>query len=277
MSSLANNPLKQYFRRPAVHLKLPSGGKFYDENVIDMPVTEELPVYPMTAIDEVTIKTPDALFNGSAVADLITSCVPNIKDPWRINNVDLDAILIAIRAASGSANLEIETNCPGCKESSTYGVNLINVLGTMEAPNYNSELDVNELKIKFKPLTYKEMNEANMAQFELQKIFVALQDLEDEKIRLQKTQEALKNVTDLTIRILAMTISHVRTPQSIVTESEFIIDFLTNCDKIAYNAIRDYQTKLKEKTALKPLEVKCIKCQHDYQQPFTLNATDFFG
>lgn len=277
MSSLANNPLKQYFRRPAVHLKLPSGAKFYTKDVLDMPATGELPIYPMTAIDEVTIKTPDALFNGSAISELIRSCVPNIRDPWKVNSVDLDAILIAIRAASSGSNLDVDSSCPECKEDSTYGVNLINVLSTMSAPNYDKELEVNELSIKFRPLTYKEMNEANMAQFELQKIFVALQQVEDENLRLQKTQEALKNVTGLTINILASTIDYIKTPNSMVTEKEFIVDFLTNCDKLAFNAIRDYQAQLKASTELKPLAIKCVKCQHEYNQPFTLNSTDFFG
>lgn len=277
MSAIANNPLKQYFRRPAVHLRLPSGAKFYNHDVVNIPATGELPIYPMTAIDEVTVKTPDALFNGSAITDLIKSCIPDFKDPWNINSIDLDAALIAIRAASGGSNLDIDTTCPACKDTSTYGVNLINVLGTMEAPNYDVELEVNELKIKFRPLTYREMNQANMSQFELQKIFVALEQIEDEKERLQKTQEALKAVTELTMSILSLTIEYIRTPTTIVSEKEYIVDFLGNCDKLAYNAIRDYQVKLKEKTELKPLAIKCVSCQHEYKQPFTLNSTDFFG
>ena len=277
MSTLVNNPLKQYFRRPAVYLKLPSSAKFYDAEILDMPPTGELPIFPMTAIDEVTVKTPDALFNGSAVAELIKSCVPNFKNPWAVNSVDLDAVLIAIRAASSGGNLEVDSSCPACKESSTYGINLLNVLGQMQAPNYDNELEVNELKVKFRPLTYKEMNQANMSQFELQKIFVALEQVEDETVRLQKTQEALKAVTELTINILSLTIDYIRTPTSIVNEKEFIIDFLNNCDKLAYNAIREHQANLKSSTEIKPLGIKCVSCQHEYKQPFTLNSTDFFG
>jgi hypothetical protein len=121
------NPLKQYFRRPAVYLQLPSGGKDYSEGVIDFTESGELPVYPMTAIDEITTKTPDALFNGTAMADLINSCVPNIKDPWQISSTDMDAILLAIKAASGSQNLEIDSTCPKCKEVSTYNLVSINI------------------------------------------------------------------------------------------------------------------------------------------------------
>ena len=95
--NIQNNPLKQYFRRPAIYLKLPSGGKMYQPGVVNIPESGELAVYPMTAIDEISAKTPDALYNGTAMADIIKSCIPDIKDPWSINSVDLDAVLIAIR------------------------------------------------------------------------------------------------------------------------------------------------------------------------------------
>ena len=101
------NPLRQYFRRPALYLTLPSRGKFYPEGALEMPENGELAVYPMTAIDEITSKTPDALFNGNAVPEIIKSCVPGIKDPWAVPSVDMDAILVAIRAATNGNDLEI--------------------------------------------------------------------------------------------------------------------------------------------------------------------------
>jgi hypothetical protein len=60
-----NNPLRQYFRRPSIYFRLPSDGRYYDASVVSMPPNRELPVYTMTAIDEMTVRTPDALFNGT--------------------------------------------------------------------------------------------------------------------------------------------------------------------------------------------------------------------
>ena len=108
-----------------------------------MPETGELPVYPMTAIDEITVKTPDALFNGTATAELIKSCVPDIKDPWAINSIDLDAILIAVKSATGGNDLEIETICPNCQEDAKYGVNLVGLLSTLVSGDYDKELPLN--------------------------------------------------------------------------------------------------------------------------------------
>jgi len=275
--ALDNNPLRQYFRRPAVYLRLPSGGKHYAPGVIEMPETGELPVYPMTAIDEITAKTPDALFNGTAVSELIKSCVPAVKDPWAITSIDLDAILIGIKAADNSEGLEIESQCPSCEEVATYGVNLVAALATLKAGDYDTELAVHDLKIKFRPLTYKEMNEASIDQVEIQKMFQGMEKIVDATERTKKNQEALKAITDLTMNILAKTIEYIKTPTVLVDKSDFILDFLKNCDKNVYVAIRDHNSELKAQTEMQPLQIKCVHCGNEYKQPFTLNASDFFG
>ena len=277
ISSMENNPLRQYFRRPAVHVKLPSGGLDYPEGVIDMPPSGELPVYPMTAIDEITARTPDALYNGVAVTELIKSCVPNIKDPWQINSNDLDAILIAIKAAAGEENLDIESICPKCTESSTYGISLVGVLSTLKSGDYTPELEVGDLKIKFRPLTYREMNVASLGQFEVQKLFANIGNIEDEDERNKVSKQALEKITNLTMDLLSQAMEYVQTPSLKVEETEFILDFLRNCDRTVYIKIRDYNAELKMSTEIKPLQIKCIHCGNEYEQPFTINPTDFFG
>lgn len=275
--SVDNNPLRQYFRRPAVFLKLPSGGKDYSQNVIDMPDSGELPVFPMTAIDEITTKTPDALFNGTAVHELIKSCIPNIKDPWLINSSDLDAILIAIKSASGGNEIELESQCPSCENISNYTVNLLQILTNMKAADYSKPLVLGELKIKFRPLTYKQMNEASMGQFEVQRSFLEIENEPDQELKTKKGQDALKKVTELTMKILSKAIEYIKTPNTQVEDEKFILDYLHNCDKNNFISIRDHNADLKAKTELPPLEIKCPSCSHGYKQPFTLNASDFFG
>ena len=271
------NPLKQYFRRPAVYVRLPSNGKYYAPGVVNIPENGELPVYPMTAIDDITLRTPDALFNGTAMAEIMKSCIPDIIDPWAINNIDLDAILIAIRSASGDSNLEIESTCPACKEGSTYGVDLIAILSQLKSADYITELQINDLRIKFRPLNYKEMNQASVGQFETQRAFAMLEQIQDEEERNLKSKEALHNVTELTMKLLSNAMEYVSTPTIQVTEKEYILDFLRNCDKTAYTNIRDHLSSLRSSTEIKPLKIKCVHCGHNYDQPFTLNTSDFFG
>jgi len=275
--ALANNPLRQYFRRPSIYLKLPSKGIGYPPGVLNITDTGEFAVYPMTAIDEITSKTPDALFNGSAVTDIIKSCIPDIIDPWQLQSTDLDAVLIAIKSASQGNDLEIQTECPSCKEVSEYGINLVGVLSTLSAPDYSKELQLGEISVKLRPLLYKEMNQAALKQFEMQRLFNSLATIEDETERGIKTTEGIATITKVTMEVLADTIEYINTPTGKVTETPFILDFLQNCDKDTYAQIRDYNTELKTASEMKPLHITCVSCKHEYDQAFTLNAADFFG
>lgn len=272
-----NNPLKQYFRRPAVYIKLPSGGTEYSPDTIDLPENGELPVYPMTAIDEITVRTPDALFNGVAVTELIRSCIPAIKDPWNICSNDIDAILIGIKAASGGDQLDMETICPNCSEMNTYGINLVGILSTLESGDYSQLFEVSDLKVKFRPLTYKEMNQAAMTQFELQQMFNQIENTEDSIKKEELGKQALEKITHVTMEIVTKSIEYIQTPTLTVDEPEFILDFLRNCDRNTYTALRDRNGELRSKAELKPISLKCPDCGHEYEQKYTLDPSDFFG
>lgn len=271
-----HNPLKQYFRRPSIYLKLPSRGVGYDHTVLTIPESGELPIYPMTALDEITAKTPDALYNGMAVCDIIKSCVPSIKDPWKINNLDMDAILVAIRIATNGNEMEIESTCPSCNEESKYGVNLSRILGNFVAGDYDQLLTINELKIKFKPMNYREVTNSSVKQFEIQKALQNLQLIENEDERTSKSTELLKLITNSTMDVMANTIEYIQTPDTKVTEKEFILEFIINSEKSVFELIKDTGLKLRETTQMKPLNMKCVSCGHEYEQTFTLNISDFF-
>lgn len=271
------NPLKQYFRRPSLTVKLPSQGKFYPEGAIDIPPTGDLPVYPMTALDEITTKTPDALFNGSAIYELIKSCVPNIKDPWSVPSIDIDPLLIAIRAASMGNEMDLESECPSCKNISSYGVNLVGLLQTLESGNYDLLVKFGELEFKFKPLTYKSVNETNLKQFDIQMEINKIIDNTDENEKMKKSGEMMKKLNESTFRLVAESIEYIELNNEKVTNKEHIYEFLINTDKSTFEKIREHGVKLRQKSEIKPIKIKCVNCGHEYTQGLTLNVTDFFG
>ena len=61
------NPLSQYFHTPKVYAQLPTRGKFYPSDFLTLAVNGEIAVYPLTAIDQIMLKTPDAMLNGDAL------------------------------------------------------------------------------------------------------------------------------------------------------------------------------------------------------------------
>jgi hypothetical protein len=274
---VSTNPLQQYFRRPGIYLKLPSQGLGYPEGAIDLPENGELPVFPMTAIDEITTRTPDSLYNGTAVCELIKSCVPSIKDPWSIPVTDLDPLLVAIRIATNGALMEIDTSCPSCNESSKYDINLTAVLNNFSAGDYNAILAIDSLKFKFRPLLFKEINETNLVQVEIQKMVGSLESMENDTERMVKTKELLEKINQVAVEIISKTIEFIQTPDSTVFEKEYIVEFLKNCDKQTFEKIKEVNLKLREGSENKPLQIKCMHCEFDYEKAFTINPTTFFG
>jgi hypothetical protein len=270
------NPLRQYFRRPALYFRLPSGGVDYAEGVVDIPPNGELPVYPMTSNDEVTMRTPDALLNGAAMVDVIRSCIPNILDPWQINNIDFDAIVIAMRAASVGNEMEISSSCPECSEENKFDIDLMSLLVQVRSIDFSKTMNVRELEIKFRPLTYQEMNQNNMNQFELQHQIAGIANSEETPENQKKLVNVMSKMNSLLLDVITNTIEFIRTPDAVVSDRKFILDFLTNCDKKTADTIKKESIAIRESNEIKPFRMKCIKCAHEYEQRVILNNSDFF-
>ena len=272
-----SNPLKQYFRQPAIYIRLPSRGRSWPKDAIDIPANEELPVLPMTTMDEITYRTPDALFNGSAMVSVIQSCVPNIKDAWYTPSTDIDALLIAIRIATYGHNLDITTRCPACETESDFSIDLRGVMDQISAPDYSKPLILGDLEIWFKPMTYNDINANNLAQFEDQKGMQSLENAEmPDDQRLKTMSDMLKKLTAITTRALTQNIALVKTPQAQVIDPEHILEWLSNCEKNTFNRVRDHVVELRRSTEIKPIHVTCPACQHEHDQQFTLDMTTFF-
>jgi hypothetical protein len=272
------NPLRQFFRQPAIYLKLPSAGRFWPAASLDLPANGELPVYPMTAIDEITYRTPDALFNGQAVVSVIQSCVPAIKNAWHMPNIDLSPVLIAIRIASYGHEMSLGTTCPACKHEEEYSLDMRIMLDQIKSPNFAETLNYGDLEIVFKPVSYEQQNQSSIAQFEQQKILSMLpeSDLPEEE-KMSRLSQSMKIITDLTINIVSQSITAIKTVNAAVTDSAQIEEFLRNCESKIYNQIRDHVISLRQQSEIPPLNIKCTECNHEYSQPVDLDIANFFA
>ena len=271
------NPLQQYFRQPAIYIRLPSQGKFYPTGSVDIPVNGELPVLPMTTLDEITYRTPDALFNGSAVTSVIESCVPGIKKAWDMPSMDIDTVLVSIRIATYGHELDISTTSPSCENEAEYAVDLRHVMDQIKSPDYEKVMQIGDLQIYFRPMSYQQMNENSMRQFEEQKLMQMLESTnDDDTARSKQLGDVLKKITEITTKALAQNIAMVKTPQAQVTEQEHINEWLSNCDRSTFVRLRNHIIEIKQQAELQPLNIKCGNCSHEYQQAFTLDMTNFF-
>jgi hypothetical protein len=272
-----DNPLRKYFRQAVIHLRLPSGGKFYPAGSIDLPPNGEIPILPMTAVDEITSRTPDALFNGSAVVNVLSSCVPNILDPWTIPAVDFNALLAAVRIASYGHEMEISSTCPKCGQTHQYTIDLRSALDQVQMPDYDTPAVIGDLNCFFVPMTYQQLNEVSQVQFEDQKLMQIINSSETtEEEKMTKLGEAFKRITYLTVRSIAQSIGAIKTANLMVTDKAQIEEFLVNAPKDTFNRLKEHAIKLREATELAPVNIVCDNCQNEYKQEFTLDMSNFF-
>ena len=283
-SNIEQNPLRKYFRQPKVYITLPSKGKFYPEGSIEIPENGEFPVYAMTAKDELTMKTPDALLNGAATVEIIKSCIPAIKNPWHMPSIDLDAVLIAIRIATYGDKMEITTKVPNVGEDRTFDIDLRKLLNKLVTKNYNSNLKVNDMSLITRPMTYKEFTDASLKTFEEQRIFALVND---EKIpdqeKLEKFNKSFQTLTDLTVNSVSSSIVSISFGDTEVTNTQHIREFIQNADKDFYQEVLKHMESQRDAFALEPLKVMSTEediaagAPKSYEVAITFDQSNFFA
>jgi hypothetical protein len=272
------NPLVAYFRQPKIYITLPSQGNFYPDGALDVSVNGEYPVYAMTAKDELIFKTPDALLNGQATVELIKSCVPAVKDPWKVPSIDLDALLIAIRIATYGDTMDFSSDCPDCKEENTYQMNMVNYLEQVSNFEYQPTVDLGELIVTIRPYNYQEVSKQSIKAIEQQKIFNIVNDdsMEDDE-KVEKFGQSFVKLTEMTVDVIAGCIAAIKTPTADVTDQAMIKEFINNAPKDVFNKISDHISEMKKKVDFEVQTVKCGSCSHDYKITLNMDQSNFFG
>jgi hypothetical protein len=274
-----SNPLAKHFRKPAIYVKLPSGGKFWPRDSINLPENGEIPVYPMTTSDEITLKTPDALMNGTSVVSVVQSCCPNIKDAWRMPAVDTDYLLIAIRIASYGQNMEINTVCPHCTEQNEHEVALSDILDRVRCPDFGPPVHHDGLKIKLRPQDYVQVTQSNMISFEEEKLAQALAATGvDEEVRNARLKSSMKRIIDLNDQLMVKCTEYIEMSDGErVTDENYLREFYQNADARVVRAVTDRLAELAREAALPLSEVSCSECHKGYKVPIEFDYASFFA
>lgn len=280
------NPLMSYMRSPKIYIRLPSNGLYWDEGSLDVTEDGTYPVYSMTAKDELTMKTPDALLNGQAVVDVIQSCLPNIKDAWKTPTIDIDAILIAIRLATYGEFLEISHTVPNTDETISHEIDLRMLLDQLSTGTVWEEAVVcsEDITCYLKPLTYRNMSNSSMKTFEAQRLIQSANSNDySEEQKMELYNRSIDLISGLTVDIIAESVVAVQTPEIIVKDPVFIKEFLDNADSKIYQKIQNHLTRLRESQGLQPVLIESTEeliekgAPKTYQLPITVDNSDFFG
>ena len=280
MNEQTENPLKKYYRQPQLYIKLPSKGEWWPEGSLSKTVTNEYPVFAMTARDELALKTPDALLNGQSTVDVIQSCVPNIKNAWDTPVCDIDHILIAIRLATYGNGMDFVSICPHCKHKNEHRLDLQSLLDKYSnIPSWSKPIHVKDMTIVLKPETYKTFNNRSIKTFEEQRVLqVISQEGLAESEKLEKFKELFKNLLKLTVEQVSGNINYIKLDTHTVVDNEFFInEFFQNCDREVWNKVNDTINEIKSNIPTNKIDLNCESCTKDYQTPLAFEMSNFFG
>ena len=279
------NPLNKYYRQPSIYVSLPSGGKNYSSAVFTPTATGEIPILPMTAKDEMTFKTPDAMINGQATVDVIRSCCPNILDPWQLTNYDLDTVLLGIRIATYGETMDITATVPVVNEQMGHTVNLPSLLETVKNVEIKDSFRTkNGFTVHIKPLTYKDITDTQVKTFEQQKIVATVNSSQlSQEEKTQRYADAYRKLTELNFDMLSTSFTKITTPEGTeVTDREQIKEFLNNADSKLVNEMQDEMIRLRSQAQVRPIQLKATDEQIkkgapvSFTVPLTFDNSNFF-
>ena len=280
------NPLTKHLRQPKIYIKLPSEGQYWPARALQKTDNGEYPVYAMTAKDEITFKTPDALLNGQATVDVIHSCMPNIKDAWECPSIDLDAILVAIRMASFGEKLDMSTTVPGTEITKDFQLDLQTIFDNLINAEYVDTFQIEGFKVQIKPATYRANTQNAIKAFEEQRIFSTVNDdTLDDGLKLQRFQKSFEKLTNININAVVDNVVAIQPDgeDEAVTNPKYLREFLEGAEAKTYNQIADHIKEQKDKFTQKPLTVEATAEEREagaaptYEVPITFDQSNFFG
>ena len=275
------NPLSEYFRSPKLYEKLPSGGKFYNKDIVEYPDSGELPVFPMTAKDEIIMKNPDALLNGEAVIQLINSCVPNVKNVREMISNDVDTLLIAIQGATNGDDLEVSAECPDCQEMVTGIASVEGALETMvELEDIYDVPTKSGLSIQIKPFKYANTIKAGIASFQSSRSLQVLGELPDDMDKLRVFNESFTKLANTNYELIVDAVHNITIGDGeeavVISDRDHIREFLDNCEAEIGNAVEKAVAEINKIGIQKTMQFECEKCEKEFEAAVSFDPVNFF-
>jgi hypothetical protein len=272
------NPLSKYFRKPTIYVQIPTGGRFNPE--IPKTILDEIPVMPMTAIDEISMQNPDALLNGEALMTVISSCVPSIPDPRNLCSIDADLLFLAIKYATYGKTVTHLHTCTKCEEQAEYNIDINNVLEKFPEIQEVEPIKHGDLKIYITPPRIESMTRLALIDVEQQRILQSIQAVsEDDITEMELAKQfaiSFRKVSKQNVDLLISSINRIETPDETVSDEESIMEFMNNIPATIVKEVND-RVKLvtKKPEDLTTFEFTCDACNHRDKIKFELNPVNF--
>ena len=275
------NPLLMYNRRPPTYISLPSGGKHYTQPP-KLSVDGELAVYPLTAKQELLLKSPDSLLNGESIFKVLQHCAPDIPNPHEVPMCDLEAIMIAMRLISYGKDLQVTVPCPKCKKTNERTIDLQQLTARVKPldPQYTVELPTG-LKVFLRPRSIKQNIAENLVTLEQERLVL---QVADDKLSVEERtkiyNDSMSYLTEKAVQNLAGYIYKVEAPEGkTFNDTAMLYEWV---DKISIDEFKiiDAQVKAIDSAGIDTtLHITCEnpECKHEFDERIQFDPSRFFA
>jgi hypothetical protein len=294
------NPLKVFFRKSKFKMTLPSGGKWYPAGSIDLNPDGTVNVFAMNADDDIRFRAGEVSLTGKATLDLIKSCIPAIVQPELVPSLDIDSILLAIRAASYGDDFTTTVSVPKTKMVRKLNIKISELLGALPSDPiaWDDKLTITnednmKLAITLRPIQLQEL-------FRLTKfILVKQRSLQNlittglESIDTEKLDDSIHEITGSAIDMICGSIQNAiitdATEKQLAKYEAGIDDkatareLLSNLDVAYFNAIKNHLDLQKKKYTIMTGMVEATKeeieagADKQWQAEVIFGGSEFFG
>jgi hypothetical protein len=276
------NPLRKYFRQPALYVRLPTLGRWYDESIMSMTGSNEIAVYGLSAIDDIMLNTPDAMLNGQALENVLKNCVPAIRDVKKILLPDLETMFVAIKHASNNGKDDHDCRCPNCDHENSFEINcqmLLDSMSYVEDDDTIVQID-DDLKIYLRPYDFEMRHVYMQKEFEEEKMLQSLMSPElDEFAKARVAAESVDRLSKMTFELVSRSLEKVVMIKEniVVTEHEFINEWLQSISKLQAEAVIAKVNELNKIGVNEKVEVRCQSCGHGWEETLNFDPINFFA
>jgi hypothetical protein len=280
---MSNNPLKSHFRAPKLFTRLPSGGTFYNQGVVQLSETGELEIYAMTSRDEVMMRNPDALLNGESVAQIITSCVPQVKKARELLGADVDALMVAIQGATFGDQVNVEAPCPECGNAVVGAGSVQASLATMKDVPQDIKVETDDgLTIELRPVTYETTIAAGVSNFQNARSMQSIATIEDDLEKLRAFNESYMKMAELNFLVILDSIYSIsgtdeNDEEFIVSDRDNIREYMENCVSEVGKKVTEKVNQLSEAGIDKTVTIQCQEeaCGHIFETKLEFDPVNF--
>lgn len=245
---------------PGRTFQLPSRGLMYQNG--ELSVAEaEVHVHPLSALDEIDLKNPDRLFNGSAFSAVIASCIPEIKKPTELFGRDVDALMYYMRLVTYGPQfiVNVTHTCENAK-SHSYTVDLekmVQEMKMLDPTEVEKDLTVelpNGQVVKVQPVRFSHM-------IKLFQMNMAKTDLTSEDTK--------KNIV--------FNLTQVIESVDGITNKEQIAEWVSSISTPFQNRIKEAIEKSSEWGPAQTVFLKCRDCGQEMEVELPINPQSFFS